>query len=68
MNYVISNDVLKITSGELTNNNVYHKSYPVGDLIIPIPNFVPDGREGISAALELGYRRAGYGGSLGASA
>jgi general secretion pathway protein D len=61
---VISNDVLKITSGELTNTKVYQKAYPVGDLIIPIPNFVPDGREGISAALEMGYRRAGYGGSL----
>jgi general secretion pathway protein D len=65
MNYVISNDVLKITSGELTNTKVYQKAYPVGDLIIPIPNFVPDGREGISAALEHGYRRAGYGGSIG---
>ena len=65
MNYVINNDVLKITSGELTNGKVYTKSYPVGDLIIPIPNFVPDGREGINAALEQGYRRAGYGGSMG---
>jgi general secretion pathway protein D len=65
MNYVITNDVLKVTSSELTNNKVYTKSYPVGDLIIPIPNFVPDGREGISAALEMGYRRAGYGGSFG---
>ena len=57
MNYVITNDVLKVTSGELTNTKVYTKSYPVADLIIPIPNFVPDGREGINAALEHGYRR-----------
>jgi general secretion pathway protein D len=65
MNYVITNDVLKVTSGELTNTKVYTKSYPVADLIIPIPNFVPDGREGINAALEHGYRRAGYGGAFG---
>jgi general secretion pathway protein D len=57
--------VLNITSGDQTNTSVYTKSYPIGDLIIPIPNFVPDGREGISAALEQGYRRAGYGGSFG---
>ncbi len=65
MNYVITNDVLKVTSSELTAGKVYTKSYPVADLIIPIPNFVPDGREGINAALEQGFRRAGYGGSMG---
>jgi general secretion pathway protein D len=65
LNYVITNDVLKVTSGELTNTKVYTKSYPVADLIIPIPNFVPDGREGINAALSEGYRRAGYGGVAG---
>jgi general secretion pathway protein D len=65
MNYVIANDVLKVTSSELTVGKVYTKSYPVADLIIPIPNFVPDGREGINAALEQGYRRAGYGGPIG---
>jgi general secretion pathway protein D len=62
---VIKHDVLNITSGDQTNTSVYTKSYPIGDLIIPIPNFVPDGREGISAALEQGYRRAGYGGGFG---
>ena len=65
MSYVITNDVLKVTSSELTAGKVYTKSYPVADLIIPIPNFVPDGREGINAALEQGYRRSGYGGSMG---
>jgi general secretion pathway protein D len=65
LNYVIRNDVLNITSGETTNSKVYTKSYPFGDLIIPIPNFVPDGREGISAALDQSYRRSGYGASVG---
>jgi general secretion pathway protein D len=65
LNYVIANDVLNITSADWTNNRIITKSYPVGDLVIPIPNFVPDGREGISAALEQGYRRAGYGGPVG---
>lgn len=69
MSYVIENDVLKVTSGEMTHGKVYTKSYPVADLIIPIPNFVPDGREGIGAALDHGYRRAGatpgFGGGFG---
>lgn len=65
LNYVIENDVLKVTSAENTHGKVYQVSYPVGDLVIPIPNFVPDGREGINAALEHGYSRAGYGGSFG---
>ena len=65
LNYVIRNDVLNITSGETTSSKDYTITYPVGDLIIPIPNFVPDGREGISAALDQSYRRSGYGGSVG---
>jgi general secretion pathway protein D len=57
LNYVIANDTLTITSGE--NAKVFTKTYPVGDLVIPIPNFVPDGRQGLNGALEQAYLRAG---------
>jgi general secretion pathway protein D len=61
LNYVIANDILNITSGE--NTKVYTKTYPVGDLVIPIPNFLPDGRQGLNGALEQAYLRAGMSGS-----
>jgi len=65
LNYVIKNEVLNITSEDQKHGQVYTKSYPVADLVIPIPNFSPDGRQGINAALDEGYRRIGYGGAPG---
>jgi general secretion pathway protein D len=65
LNYVIKNEVLNITSEDQKHGQVYTKSYPVADLVIPIPNFSPDGRQGINAALDEGYRRIGYGGAGG---
>ncbi len=37
-------------------------TYQVADLVIPIPNFGPNGSEGISGALREAYGRIGYGG------
>jgi general secretion pathway protein D len=68
LNYVIKNEVLNITSEDQKHGQVYTKSYPVADLVIPIPNFSPDGRQGINAALDEGYRRIGYGGAAGGGA
>ncbi|HEX3999973.1 MAG TPA: hypothetical protein VHX65_15585 [Pirellulales bacterium] len=65
LNYVIKDEVLKITSEDQRHGQVYTKSYPVADLVIPIPNFSPDGRQGINAALREGYDRIGYGGASG---
>lgn len=65
LNYVIKDEVLKITSEDQRHGQVYTKSYPVADLVIPIPNFSPDGRQGINAALKEGYERIGYGGANG---
>ncbi len=61
LSYVIKDEVLKITSEDKRHGQVYTVSYPVADLVIPIPNFGPDGREGISGALDLAYKRIGYG-------
>ena len=56
LNYVIKDEVLKITSEDKRHGQVYTKSYPVADLVIPIPNFGPDGRQGINAALQRRIR------------
>jgi len=51
LTYVIKHEVLKITSDRMRSEEVYSVTYPVGDLVIPIPNFVPSNRMGLSGAL-----------------
>ncbi|HTU24300.1 MAG TPA: hypothetical protein VMF30_02810, partial [Pirellulales bacterium] len=51
LSYVIKDEVLKITSEQLKDGEVITKTYNVADLVIPIPNFVPNGRMGLSSAL-----------------
>jgi general secretion pathway protein D len=51
LTYVIKDEVLKITSDRMRSEEVYPVTYPVGDLVIPIPNFVPTGRMGLAGAL-----------------
>lgn len=50
LTYVIKNEVLKITSKENGRGQLYTKTYPVADLVIPIPNFVPTDNLGLSGA------------------
>ncbi|HEV2972113.1 MAG TPA: hypothetical protein VGY55_19225 [Pirellulales bacterium] len=61
LSYVIKNEVLDITSEDKRHGQVITKSYPVADLVIPIPNFGPNGREGINGALWEAYNRLGWG-------
>jgi general secretion pathway protein D len=69
LSYIVKDEVLKITSEDKRHGQVYTKSYPVADLVIPIPNFGPNGREGINGALWEAYNRLGWGeGSNGAFA
>ena len=56
LDYVIRDEVLKITSPQLVRGEVYSVSYPVADLVIPIPNFSSDNL-GITGALQDGYSR-----------
>ena len=56
LDYVIRDEVLKITSPQLVQGEVYSVSYPVADLVIPIPNFSSDNL-GITGALKEGYDR-----------
>ncbi len=66
LSYVIQNEVLKITSEQLRDSNVYTKMYNVADLVIPLPNFAPHNQIGLPAALSQGYQTTL--GSLGGSA
>lgn len=65
LNYVIKNEVLTITSEDKRHGQLIQTVYPVADLVTPIPNFSPDGRQGINAALREGYDRVGFGGANG---
>ena len=56
LDYVVKDEVLKVTSPRLVKGEVYSISYPVADLVIPIPNFSSDGL-GITGALRDGYSR-----------
>ncbi|HEV3416297.1 MAG TPA: hypothetical protein VG056_05775, partial [Pirellulales bacterium] len=69
LSYIVKDEVLKITSEDKRHGQVYTKSYPVADLVIPIPNFGPNGGDGINGALWEAYKRLGWGeGSNGAFA
>jgi general secretion pathway protein D len=51
LSYVIQNEVLRITSEQTKDSNVYAKAYYVADLVIPIPNFVNNGSLGLPGAI-----------------
>ena len=41
LSYVVKDEVLKITSEQMRDGQVYRVTYNVADLVVPIPNFVP---------------------------
>lgn len=61
LSYVIKDEVLKVTSEQLRDGETYTQTYNVADLVIPIPNFVPNGRMGLAGALGEAYNMAGGG-------
>jgi general secretion pathway protein D len=58
LGYVVKDEVLKVTSPRLVKGEVYAVTYPVADLVLPIPNFTSDGL-GITGALRDGYNQIG---------
>ncbi len=64
LTYVIQHEVLRITSEETGDANVYTDVYNVADLVIPIPNFVPGYNVGLPAAISEAHRSLGYGSSM----
>jgi general secretion pathway protein D len=61
LSYVVKDEVLKITSEQMRDNQLYTQTYNVADLVVPIPNFVP-GPMGISAAYHDAMGTIGFGG------
>src|SRR5690606_26313622 len=67
LSYVVKDEVLKITSEQLRDTETYQIVYPVADLVIPIPNFVPDNSLGLTGLINDAHAAMGYGaGSFGA--
>ncbi len=62
LGYVIQDEVLKITSAQLRDGEIYTVTYNVADLVVPIPNFVPSPRMGLAGAYHDALGQAGYGG------
>jgi general secretion pathway protein D len=62
LTYVIKNDVLNITSHDQKDGSFYPVVYSVADLVIGIPNFVPNSRMGLAGALHDAHGTLGYGG------
>ena len=63
LSFVIQNEVLRVTSQQTRDSNVYAKVYYVADLVIPIPNFTPTYNMGIAGALKESLSTLGYGGN-----
>ena len=65
LSYIIKDEVLKVTSEQFRDGNIVPQTYPVADLVIPIPNFVPGPRIGMASALQEAYNTLGYNGGAG---
>jgi general secretion pathway protein D len=61
LSYVIQNEVLLITSEQTRDSNTYAKVYYVADLVMPIPNFVPNYNLGLPGAIRESLNALGYG-------
>ncbi len=64
LSYVVQHEVVKVTSESLRDQNVYHRTYYVADLVIPIPNFVPSYNIGLPGAIAAAHNALGYGGGI----
>ncbi len=66
LTYVINDEVLKITSEQLRDGEIYPQTYNVADLVTPIPNFTPSSNMGLQGLINdsmaaAGAGRGGYG-------
>ena len=59
--YVIKDEVLKITSEQQREGEVYREVYSVADLVTPIPNFVPSPNMGLAGAYHNAMGNVGFG-------
>ncbi|HVT29019.1 MAG TPA: hypothetical protein VHE81_13470 [Lacipirellulaceae bacterium] len=61
LSYVVSDEVLKITSEQLRDGELYTQTYNVADLVTPIPNFVPSSNIGLQGLINDSMAVAGRG-------
>jgi general secretion pathway protein D len=61
LSYVIKNEVLTVTSEQARDGQVYTFTYNVADLVIPIPNFVPNPDAGLGGAYKTAMANATFG-------
>jgi len=61
LTYTIKDEVLKITSEQIRDGEVYQVVYNVADLVVPIPNFVPSNNMGLQGLINDAYAAMGYG-------
>ena len=66
LSYVIKDEVLKITSEQLRDGEIYPLTYYVADLVTPIPNFVPSNNIGLQGLINDAHAALGFGNGLGA--
>ena len=64
LSYVVQDEVLRVTSEQTRDSNVYHKVYNVADLVIPIPNFIPGYNTGLAGAIQYAHSTLGYGNNM----
>jgi Flp pilus assembly secretin CpaC len=61
LSYVPKDEVLRITSEDAKSGTVVARTYNVTDLVIPIPNFVPNNNVGLPGALREAHNLVGQG-------
>ncbi|HRF02524.1 MAG TPA: hypothetical protein PLI18_18570, partial [Pirellulaceae bacterium] len=61
LTYEVRNDVIRITTPNAKSRQAEPVTYYVGDLVMPIPNFVPTYNMGLGGALANAYANLGYG-------
>ncbi len=63
LGYMIQNEVLKITSEQRRQGQLYRRVYYVADLVLPIPNFAPSSHMGLAGAYHDALGAVGFSGS-----
>lgn len=61
LTYTINDEVLKITSEQLRDGQIYAVTYNVADLVTPIPNFVPSNNIGLQGLINDSMAAASQG-------
>lgn len=61
LTYTINDEVLKITSEQLRDGQIYPLTYNVADLVTPVPNFVPSNNIGLQGLINDSMAAASQG-------